>query len=370
MFVRDLRSLSIAACSGAILLSPIAAHAAPPAPAAAPAKVAPAAPVAAPAKPAPAPAAPELPPGQDIAVTVNDANVTVLDVMMELNRLLPGESYHGRIEPKKQKELTKRALDNAIILELAAQKGRAAGMTVTPAEIDKEFKSRASRSRGEVTLLKTLKTLGVDRAAYEKSIERDLLSTKFLQKDVAKPATCSDAQLKDYYDKNTKRFTQPDSSHLWLLQVRVDPSASKKVWEERKKLATDLRDQIANKHGDFAALAKQYSGHESKAQGGDLGWLHGGTLADDLDKPAALLKVGEVSGLIENIYGFNIMKLVEKRAARQLSYDEIDKAFWKAELEASWTRERREAGEARLRKGAKIQHLDTAVEKCRHARWN
>jgi len=367
MFAPLHRMFSLAALSGLGWMVPFAAHAAPPAPPGAAVKAAQAAPV--PATAAPLASAPVVPPGQDVAVTVNDGTVTVLDVMMELNRLLPGESYHGRIEAKKQKELTKRALDNAIILELAAQKGRAQGMTVSPAEIAKEFASRASRSRGDAALLKTLKTLGVDRVMYEKSIERDLMSTKFLQKDVAKPATCSDTQLKEYYDKNTKRFTQPDSSHLWLLQVRVDPSATKKVWDERKQLATDLRDQIANKKADFASLARQHSGHESKAQGGDLGWLHGGTLADDLDKPASQLKVGEVSGLIENIYGFNIMKLVEKRPARQLAYEEIDKAFWKAELEASWTRLRREAGEARLRKGAKLQNYDTAVEKCRRARW-
>jgi parvulin-like peptidyl-prolyl isomerase len=71
---------------------------------------------------------------------------------------------------------------------------------------------------------------------------------------------------------------------------------------------------------DFAALAKQYSKDEStRDNGGDLGWLPKGILPPEIEAVAFQLKPGQVSGIIQDQLGFDIVKVLERDSARDLS---------------------------------------------------
>jgi peptidyl-prolyl cis-trans isomerase C len=82
-----------------------------------------------------------------------------------------------------------------------------------------------------------------------------------------------------------------------------------------KKQAEDVLARV-KKGEDFAALAKEFSGDGSAAQGGDLGWFTREKMVKEFSDATFALKPGETSGLVKSQFGWHIIKLEERRAKK------------------------------------------------------
>ena len=67
---------------------------------------------------------------------------------------------------------------------------------------------------------------------------------------------------------------------------------------------------------DFAALAKEFSQDSTAETGGDLGSFGRGVMTPPFETAAFALEPGQVSEIVETPFGFHIIKLEEKTAAR------------------------------------------------------
>lgn len=79
-----------------------------------------------------------------------------------------------------------------------------------------------------------------------------------------------------------------------------------------KKQAEDVLARV-KKGEDFAALAREFSGDGSAAEGGDLGWFTREKMVREFSDAAFALKPGETSGLVKTQFGWHIIKLEERR---------------------------------------------------------
>jgi peptidyl-prolyl cis-trans isomerase SurA len=59
---------------------------------------------------------------------------------------------------------------------------------------------------------------------------------------------------------------------------------------------------------DFATLAAEYSDGPTKTRGGDLGVFQRGRMVPPFDTALFELKVGEVSDIVETLFGYHIIK--------------------------------------------------------------
>jgi parvulin-like peptidyl-prolyl isomerase len=79
-----------------------------------------------------------------------------------------------------------------------------------------------------------------------------------------------------------------------------------------EKQAQDLLDRI-NAGEDFAELAKEYSDDiASGLNGGDLGLVKRGIMVKPFEDAAFSLEVGQVSNLVQTVYGYHILRVDEK----------------------------------------------------------
>jgi peptidyl-prolyl cis-trans isomerase D len=132
----------------------------------------------------------------------------------------------------------------------------------------------------------------------------------------------SDDQLKVQYQKNIQQYQVPNRVHaehvLFMTVGKTDAEV-----DEIKKNAEDVLKQ-AKKGGKFEDLAKKYSEDPgSKEKGGDLGWITQGQTVPEFEKTAFGLDKGQISDLVKTQYGFHIIKVLEKEAARTKTFDEV-----------------------------------------------
>lgn len=114
----------------------------------------------------------------------------------------------------------------------------------------------------------------------------------------------TDNMVDDEYKKLTENLKGKEEikvSHI-LLETK------EKAEEVRKKL---------NKGSKFNALAKEFSkDDESKARGGELGYILQGQLVPEFENKAFAMKVNEVSEPVKTNFGWHIIKLLDKRPAQ------------------------------------------------------
>src|SRR5207253_1551752 len=82
---------------------------------------------------------------------------------------------------------------------------------------------------------------------------------------------------------------------------------------------------------DFAAVAKQVSDDAAtKDKGGDLGFIARGHAEEALETAAFALQPGQLSDVVETRYGFHVIRVDERHAAREKPLDEVREEIDKA----------------------------------------
>jgi len=174
------------------------------------------------------------------------------------------------------------------------------GVEVTDAEVKKSFDEQKKQSfPKDADYKKFLKDSGQSEDDIMQRVKLDLLSNKIRDEVIKGKDKVSDAQIKDFYDKNKERFAQPERRDLRIVLTR------NKARAEQAKAALESGES-------WKSVANEYSIDEaSKAQGGKLPAQAEGTLEQALDKAVFAADKGEISGPVKTQFG-NYVFVVEK----------------------------------------------------------
>lgn len=259
---------------------------------------------------------------KEIAVTVNGAPITSNLLEIRTRQLSSVSSFHGRINDKQMEEIRNRAIDELITEELIYQDAKRMGIVIPEKEIDDRLKEIKKGYPSEDAFNKLLAANDLDPSSYKRLIERELLIKKVRERLFGKPVKLSNKEVKEYFDKNRERFREPEKIRLRQILIKLPPYTSNEGWEKGKKKAEDILTELkAGK--DFSRLAKESSDDPSKEKGGDMGLIHRGRLEPFIEDIAFSMKVGEISDVIQTIYGYHIIKLEEKKEAEYVPYSRV-----------------------------------------------
>ncbi len=199
-------------------------------------------------------------------------------------------------------------------------------------ELPGQYRSLADRDK-ERFLEKLVEQKLLLGEARERSLDRDeevkkkinditeqVLIHELLSKEIQQKVGVKEEEIKGYYESHKSEFGEPEK--IKARHILVDSE------KEAKRILKKL-----NKGADFAAVAKKKSKCPSKDKGGDLGFFDKGRMAKEFEEAAFNLKVGEMSGIVKTQFGWHIIKLEERQAAKVKPYSEAS-AFIKRVLSA------------------------------------
>lgn len=144
-----------------------------------------------------------------------------------------------------------------------------------------------------------------------KNYENGLVVAAFLERHVGQQLTVTEEEIKEYYQKNLQKFSSSPKVKARHILLR-DRKEAEKVLAKLKK------------GEDFSQLAKEHSIDLPMAlEGGPMGTIEKGRSLPELEKVLFVLKVGEISDIVETRYGFHILTVEEIITTQYKPLDEV-----------------------------------------------
>lgn len=296
-------------------------------------------------------------PVSKVIATVNGAELTEADLNQEINILMPmNQSFHGKISDEKIKKISSEALKNLVDSELSAQDATAKGIKISATTLEDEYQKMVVKYNSKKELEAAYQKAGFTEVGFKRIIERKLLAEKNRLIEVDNAVSISPEKVKDYYNKNITRYSKPEEFRASQILVKVDPTSNKVEKAALAARAEKLLKRIRAGE-NFEEIAENESDDPSRVKGGDLGYFHAGQTIAEFEQSLLKLKVGEISDIVETLYGFHIIRLTEKRAPRLIPFEEIQEKL-KKDLVNSEKKSLRESWMGRLYKNAKISYQE------------
>lgn len=290
-----------------------------------------------------------------IVAAVNATLITDNMLLARVNEKLPLISIHRSVSEKRFKEIRHEVLNQMIEEELLYQEAKRKNLNIDKNVLRKQINMMKQAYPSEKVFKRELEKTATSYEQWVNKIKRRLLQKELVKQEVADKITFTDKDVFSYYEKNKFKFKIPEQMRLLHILISVSPGGMRKGWQSGLEKAQGIYKRIIDGE-DFSSIAKEVSDDTtSSVKGGDIGWLHVGQLLPEIDEVAAKLKIGEVSQPIRTIYGYHLIKLIDRKDAKQLKFSEVDKKNLKKRIYQKRLKEQEKKYLEQLKRKANIR---------------
>lgn len=284
-------------------------------------------------------------------IKINDTTITQgqFDKLLDKQIALSPFAKMGLGDIKEQKDgimylMTSRAVVTQLIIsELLDQEAKARGIKVSNKDVDEAIAKIIEKVGGKDQLSAILKENKVTTAQFKKDIKTQVKLQKLARS--AGNIKVTDKEVKDYYDKNIKKFTHGDQVRAKHILISANPfqiqqeiaEASKKdmsdkemdaailaKMNEKKALAEKISQELQSDSSKFSAYAQKYSDDKgSAARGGDLGFFSKEMMVPEFSKASFEAKPNAVSKPVQSQFGYHIIMVTDRRAAGVEPFEKV-----------------------------------------------
>jgi peptidyl-prolyl cis-trans isomerase C len=214
-----------------------------------------------------------------------------------------------------------RILEKVIEREVLYQASHGLDIPDIDEKTEEEFQTVKRGLGSEERLQSYLKAYNLTEKQLRSTARRKIYIEEYLNGKGLIDPDIPEEEIRSFYDKKPFKNEEGMRVRHILLAVAEDMGAAEK--EVIRQKAGELRRLIA-KGEDFSALAKEHSDSaEAEETGGDLGYVRKNYMPPEFDAVAYSLKVNEVSDVFETKFGFHIVKLIDKRPAGIVPFNEV-----------------------------------------------
>ena len=218
-------------------------------------------------------------------------------------------------DDKIKQEVISYMIDNEVVYQ-QAQKDK---IKVTDYEVNQKYSQIEKMLDTNQEYKKLLDDAGVDEDYLKETIKKDLAVQKY-RENFEQDLKVTDKEVEKYYKEHKDDFKEESVEAYHILVSTLDDNNkpvddSKK--EELKSKAESLLKEI-NNGGDFEKIAKENSDDKSSGKkGGYLGYFTKDSKNAQFTKEAFKLEKGQVSDVFETPFGYEIVKVTNKKTEQK-----------------------------------------------------
>jgi peptidyl-prolyl cis-trans isomerase SurA len=242
-----------------------------------------------------------------VAATVNEAVISNYDLDQRTALFIATSGVRPTQEtlPQIRTQVLRTLQDETIEMQEAGKHK----VTATRAEVEKAVQNIAEDNKLTAEqLLNRITQTGVTVTTFRQQVSAQIIWQKLVSARYGPDIMISDQQL----DEAMNRLKQGADKPQFLLSeiyFGVDkPEEETNVRASAEQIATQIR-----QGAPFQTVAGQFSQSPSAADGGDIGWVIQGQLADELDHALADLRPGQIAGPIRAEGGYYVLLLRDRR---------------------------------------------------------
>lgn len=252
------------------------------------------------------------------------------------------------IVPEYREELYTTAINSLINQELFTKFLEKANVAVTAAELDAEVAKldQQLQQSGQGSLNSLKAELGITETELRERLIMNLRWSKYLR------SKADESSLRSYFETNKDLFsgTTIQASHIL---IRLDEEATDEARAAARQKLAELKQQIDDGSIEFAVAADTFSedpSNQDAPDGGNIGYFaRRGQVVDSFADAAFALEVGQVSDPVETDYGLHLIKVTDRRAGQDVTFEQA-----RDTVEAVFGEELRESIIEEARNTAKI----------------
>jgi len=235
-----------------------------------------------------------------------------------------------------------KTVNDLIIRELLTQEADKRKLSVSDKEIKSKLTEIMDKVGGKARFEQSLALNNLNKDSFSDMLKFDMLKEKLVN-NLSGVKKVNEGVIKDFYVKNQdKHFKKPEQvSHILIsasesdIRSRIEAEGkkisadelNKKIKAEMdaaKNKAEKILAEVKAKPDKFAVLAKKESQDPSSAEkGGDLGFFDNKQMVKEFSKVAFSIKPGEISDLVKTEFGYHIIKVVDRKKAGLVPFDEV-----------------------------------------------
>jgi foldase protein PrsA len=217
---------------------------------------------------------------------------------------------------KKQCEQEYETIKNEVMqfliqAEWVTQEADARGVEVSDAAVRKSLEDQKEQAfPTEKAYQEFIKSSGMTEEDILYRVRLNQLQEKLTQNVTEDAAKVTDADIEEYYEKNKRRFAQPERRDLRVVLTKTEAKA-----EQARKALNDGQ--------SWKQVVNEYSIDEaSKAQAGLLPAVAKGQQDRALDNAVFAAKKGELEGPVKTQFGWYVFEVEKVTAASQQSLEQ------------------------------------------------
>ncbi len=238
-----------------------------------------------------------------VAATVNDEAISDYELRQRIALFVSTSGLQPDAEQMKRirGQILEKLEDEKLQLQEAVKKH----ITVSPVEVDKQISSLLSQNNLTIEQLRgILAAAGASELALKAQITAQIAWQKTVQEEYSDRVNISPAQV----DAEVQRYADGANKPHFLVSEIFLPVSNPEKDSAVQKDAQNIESQI-KAGAPFAALARQFSQNPAAAQGGSIGWVHEGQLANELNSALVQMTPGSMSSPIRAAGGYYILLL-------------------------------------------------------------
>jgi peptidyl-prolyl cis-trans isomerase SurA len=179
-------------------------------------------------------------------------------------------------------------------------------------QINRIAKDFSSEDQFETVLMEEMGlTVPELKEFYIQMITEQRLKDQIISSEIKTKVHITEAEIEEYFNENSSELPlKPSHDQLGMIvrEIKASKETRSAAMQEVNKII-DLLDEGE----DFSAIINRLSDFGENISGGDLGFFGKGKMIKSFEDAAFSLRPGEVSGIVETIFGFHIIKMEERK---------------------------------------------------------